>query len=130
MEKNSTTTDKKIYVTNEKIIEEVKKSFELGECSQGLAEIFIIMSNNIVKKFKYKNMDDVDDVVQEGIYRALKVWDTIDLDKPNLNPFSYYTQVIKNAQAAAFNTLHNIIKVSTIDKRMQKVPLSLFTNDK
>lgn len=128
LEKSSNEKPQKTYLTNKEIIEEVKKSFEIGKPTDRLAEIFMILSNNIVKKFKYKNLDDRDDVIQEGIYRALKVWDKIDINKPDLNAFAFYTQVIKNAQAFAFNSLHDLIKMPVGDKA-KKVPFSLFNND-
>ena len=118
----------KTYLTNKEIIEEVKKSFEIGKPTDRLAEMFVTLSNNIVKKFKYKNLDDRDDVIQEGIYRALKVWNKIDINKPDLNAFAYYTQVIKNAQAYAFNNLHNLVR-SPVGDKLKRVPFSLFNNE-
>jgi hypothetical protein len=67
--------------------------------------MFILMVNRISKSFSYKNPDDRNDASQVALMKCLLYWRNFNPEKSN-NPFSYFTQIIKNGFAEGFKQLH------------------------
>lgn len=106
MDDNNTFYKKaKGYLRNKDLLNELKLSKEKGELTKEALGMFILMVKNISKSFSYKNPEDRKDAIQVALMKCLLYWKSFNPEKSN-NPFSYFTQVIKNGFAEGFNQLH------------------------
>jgi len=109
------------YLKNSELLNELILSNGKDKLTKEALSMLIIMVNNISKKLSYKNLEDLNDVKQVALMKCLLYWKNFNPEKSN-NPFSYFTQIIKNGFAEGFNQLHpldnrnsTLISLSNID---------------
>ena len=78
--------------------------------------MIIKMSNETIKKLKYKYTLDKDDCIQTAQLKCLLYWKSFNPEKSK-NAFAYFTQIIKHGYGESFNKLHpvkaaNVISIS------------------
>jgi len=95
----------KNYLSNINLHCEMVVSLASGKLTRKAAQMFVIITNNISKKFRYKNEDDRGDCKQEALYQLYKNWMCYNPDKTE-NAFAWATEVAKRGMAKAFNDLN------------------------
>lgn len=93
------------YINNDMLVEELRKSKELGKPTLELIEMFKKLSRKISGSFIYDNEEDRIDCVMYSLTVLLEKWDKYDLNK-DTNAFSYYTQIALNGLRAGWNQLN------------------------
>lgn len=96
------------YLKNEDLLNELKKSNEIGKLTDESILMFQEMIINIQKHLSYKNLEDKEDCYQQAILDILVGWRTFNINHPRCNAFSYFTQTIKNGLAKGWNEIHDI----------------------
>lgn len=87
------------YVNNKEFIQLIKdfqqrkKENPNERIPEQVGEIFILISNNLAKRYNFSNYTYKDEMIADGILRAVEVFDKFDSEKSN-NPFAYFTRVI------------------------------------
>lgn len=109
--KNST-TDKKAYVKNKDLREEIIKSKAQNELTRTALDMLSLMSHKFANGFTYVYDEDREDCIQFAIMDCFLYWRGYDPEK-SPNAFSYFTQIIKNAFAKAWRKLHGRFPLSS-----------------
>jgi hypothetical protein len=107
MEKREYMTKKngpKEYLSGLELYKEIIVSKAQGKLTPRAFSMISLMVKRINTKFRYKNEDDRQDVIQYSYYVVLKNWIHFDEEKYD-NAFAFLTEVIKRAQAFQFNQL-------------------------
>lgn len=94
------------YINNDMLVEELRKSKELGKPTLELVDMFKKLSRKISGSFIYDNEEDRIDCVMFSLTVLLEKWDKYDLTK-DTNAFSYYTQIALNGLRAGWNQLNS-----------------------
>lgn len=109
------------YLKNSELLNELILSKAQDKLTKEAVDMFIIMVNRISTTLSYENPDDRNDTKQVALLKCWKYWKNFNPEKSN-NPFSYFTQVIKNGFAEGFKQLHplntrnsTMISLSNID---------------
>jgi hypothetical protein len=95
----------KNYLSNTNLHCEMIVSIAAGRLTRPASNMFQLITNNVSRKFRYKNEDDRADCKQEALYQLHKNWMSYDPDKTD-NAFAWATEVAKRAMAKAFNDLN------------------------
>jgi len=94
-----------IYLNNKTLFEALKNSHIHGhKISNELAEFFLLMTRRFFKSQNWSGYPFVEEMENDAILKLVEVWDHYDLSKDPPNPFSYYTQIIKNCAIHRYNT--------------------------
>lgn len=93
------------YLKNKILYAEVVKCRSENKISPQLVKYFEILTENFMKMFNYRDIEDKKDCYQAAIVQLLSVWNKFNPDLSK-NAFAYYTQIIKNEIAKQFNMLH------------------------
>ena len=91
------------YISNKKLRQELIKSKSSGELTNETLDILLKMIDNIQTKFTYLDEDDRDDCRSHAIFVVLTKWEKYNIEHEN--PFSYFTQMIKNGLYAGWNEI-------------------------
>lgn len=94
-----------MYLKNSELLKEIIISKEKDELTSEAVRMFIILSNEISRKLRYKEPMDREDCVAFAIYDLLKYWRSFDPTK-GTNAFAYYSQVAKAGLAKGWSKLH------------------------
>jgi hypothetical protein len=91
--------ERKQYCSNKEMIAELVKYKETGVMSNELGKMFIDIANKLGGHsfFRYYNNNVKDELISSAIYRLVSNAHKFDLERPNGNAFSYFTQVAWNA---------------------------------
>jgi len=95
----------KNYLENKALHCEMMVSLAAGKLTRPAAQMFVLITNNVSKKFRYKNEEDRHDCKQEALYQLYKNWMCYDPDNTH-NAFAWATEVAKRGMAKAFNDLN------------------------
>lgn len=87
--------EKKIYLNNATLLEEIKKSREQDQMTNKLVELFQLMCERISSKLFYKRPEDKEDCIASAMADCVQYWRYFDESKSN-NPFAYFTSIICN----------------------------------
>jgi len=95
------------YVPPKVFLEELTISLAQDKLTDKLVTIFLTMVKKIVGPplLYYENDMDQDDCRQAALEVVLTVWKEFNPDHPSANPFSWFTQIIKNGSAKGFGVL-------------------------
>lgn len=87
---------KKKYLTNNDLYNEIKKYNSNGIISEELHMMFWMMCNNIINRPRFcrYTAEWKEDMITESYLKCIKVLPKFNIEKPN--PFSYFTSVISN----------------------------------
>lgn len=90
--------NKKHFVTNKDLIEEIDKYNKIKIISPRLGEMFLLMCEKIQHQsfFRRYSFHDLEDMKTEALITIFKGLSNYDIEISS-NPFSYYTQIIINA---------------------------------
>jgi hypothetical protein len=112
------------YIDNKLLTIELIVSLAAGKLTKRAENMFILMNKNLSKKFMYRNEDDRQDCLSEGLYQVFKNWHNFNPDKSD-NAFAYISEIIKRGQAQGFNHINKKVDGDYINA----IPLShLFTD--
>jgi hypothetical protein len=115
------------YADNKTLTSELIVSLALGKLTIKAQNMLILMNKNLSRKFKYRNEDDRQDCISEGLYQVFKNWHNFDPDRSD-NAFAYISEIIKRGQAQGFNRINR--KDYLTGEYVRDIPLShLFTNE-
>jgi len=95
----------KNYLSNINLHCEMMVSLAAGKLTRPAQNMFTLITNNISKKFRYRNEEDRQDCKQEALYQLHKNWMSYDPLKTE-NAFAWATEVVKRGMAKAFNDLN------------------------
>lgn len=94
------------YVPNSLLLEEWKKSHELGKPTEVLGIMFMSIATKLSHAVKYKYDEDREDCISRAVMDCLLYWDRFNPDKSETpNPFAYFTELCKNGLAKGWNEL-------------------------
>lgn len=85
------------YLSNKDLYNELIKSIDASAATPQLMDMFILMSERLSIKFKFKCQEDRQDCIWGGVEDAWKYCWGFDPSK-STNAFAYITQIIKNGQ--------------------------------
>lgn len=95
------------YVSNAELREEIIKSKERNELTPKAVELLMRMANEASKRLKYRDEEDRKDCIAFALMDVVKYWRSFNPEKSS-NPFSYFTQMIKNGFAKGWRKIHPI----------------------
>lgn len=104
MKKKLKKTDKD-YICNKDFYNEIIISLEQKKLTVTAQNMIILLANRVSRKMVYTNTDDRHDCISYALIDAFKYWHKFNPERSN-NPFSFFTQVIKNGLAKGWNILH------------------------
>lgn len=87
--------EKKHYVNNKELRDELIRCAETGELSESAALMFKEIAERLSTKLFYKDPADREDAISSAIYDCIKYWKSYDPEKSQ-NAFSYFTSVCSN----------------------------------
>lgn len=93
----------KNYVNNTELLQEIIISKQNGELTDTAVNMLLLMVDRIQMKFSYEDHADKEDCRAAAIESFLCAWHKCDTTRSN--PFSWFTQVIKNGMYAGWNEL-------------------------
>ncbi len=96
-----------IYLKNKDLLEEIMISKKQDKLTKEAEKMFVLLANRTIKKLRYSNPMDKEDCVQTGLLILFTNWRSFDIEK-GVNPFSFYTEVLKRGFAKQFNELHKL----------------------
>lgn len=108
-----------MYIKKQEFHQVLTECYEQDKITNKCVENFIKIAKGLSRKFKYKDLNDREDCIQEGILNAIKYWRNYDMTHPSANPFSYFSQLIKTGMATGFKKIHG-----KKENRMIKISLS------
>ena len=94
------------YIKKDEFEIELKKSLEQDQLTPKCVEYFQKIAKGLARRLQYKNPQDKEDCINEGLYNVLKYWKNYNFNHPKNNPFSYFTQLIKCGMAIGFKRLN------------------------
>ena len=98
--------EKKLYLNNATLLEELKKSKEQGQMTPKLVELFQLMCTRISSKLFYKRPEDKEDCMASAMADCCQYWSYFDETKSaNPNPFAYFTSIICNGFGKGWRSL-------------------------
>lgn len=95
----------KNYLRNKDLYEEIVKCKIDGKLSDRAYKMFLILTDKVSMKMKYRDPEDKKDCIAYAHLDILKYWKSFNPEKSN-NAFAYYTEVIKKGFAKGWNHLH------------------------
>ena len=95
----------KNYLSNKELYIEILVSKSQGKLTRKAEKMIILIGNNVIKKFYYKNPDDRSDCLNNGLYQAFRNWMHFDENKTD-NPFSYFTEIVKRGISAGWKEVN------------------------
>ena len=101
---------KKAYVTNEKLLTEIRKYKETKKMSDELGKCILIIARRYATKPNYCGYTYIEDMISDAVLTVVKYLDNFDEKKSN-NPFAYITQIVSNGFKASLNVEHGISKL-------------------
>lgn len=87
---------KRNYLNNHDMLIEVQLSKDKGQMTDTLCHMLMTLCERYSKKSNFANYSYIDDMRGYALLNICKIWSSFDAEKSN-NPFSYYTQSIKNS---------------------------------
>lgn len=90
---------KRNYLSNANFLDELEKSHEIDQMTDELGKMIVLLCDRFATKPNfsgYKAGGWLTEMKGAGILAAAAGWRNFDMEK-SLNPFAYFTQVIKNA---------------------------------
>jgi hypothetical protein len=82
------------YITNEDMIDEIKKYHESKSISDKLGGMFIHIATNFANKSNFAGYTWKEDMIGEAVYTCVRYVHNFDIDKcKDSNPFAYFTQI-------------------------------------
>lgn len=102
------------YISNKELLSEIVKSKNQQALTPRALELLQLMITRVSRVMTYKLEEDREDCVAFAMEDVAKYWNKFDPTRSN-NPFSYYTQMIKNGLAKGWRNLYPIkasLKVS------------------
>lgn len=97
--------DKKVYLKNKDLYNEIIKSKEQDELTPRAQEMFILLTNKVSLKMKYRDPQDREDCISSAYLDLIRYWRAFNPEK-STNAFAYYTEIIKKGFAKGWNALH------------------------
>lgn len=98
--------EKKLYLNNATLLEELRKSHEIGEMTPKLVELFQLMIDRISSKLFYKRKEDREDCLASAMADCCQYWTYFDETKSeHPNPFAYFTSIICNGLGKGWRIL-------------------------
>jgi len=91
-------------------VDKIELQYELiiskgkGHLTKRGEELIVILANELIHKFKYFNVDDRCDCLNEGLCAMLTKWSSFNEIKYD-NAFSYMTEICKRGMAKGMNDL-------------------------
>ena len=101
------------FVSNAELRDEIIKSKELNELTPRAVELLMRMANEASKRLKYRDEEDRKDCIAFALMDVVKYWRSFNPEKSS-NPFSYFTQMIKNGFAKGWRKLHPISSLDQV----------------
>lgn len=95
----------KHYLKNKDLYAEIIKSKEQDFLTEKAINMFILLSEKVSMKMKYKDPEDRLDCIAYAQLDLLKYWRSFNPEK-STNAFAYYTEVIKRGFAKGWGHLH------------------------
>jgi hypothetical protein len=93
------------YVNPQELREEVIKSREGDYLTPKAVEMFQTMAREASKKLRYRDEEDRKDCIAFAMMDVVRYWRSYNPEKSK-DPFSYFTQMIKNGFAKGWRKLH------------------------
>ena len=87
---------KRNYLNNRDMLEEIRKSRLQSKMTDTLVMMLLTLCDRYAKKSNFANYSYIADMKSYAILNLVKIWGSFDENKSS-NPFSYYTQSIKNS---------------------------------
>ena len=87
---------KVMYLNNKELLIAVRESKEKGKMSPKLATMLQLLCSKYATKGSFVNYSYNEDMQAYAMLMLVRTWNSFDLNKSN-NPFSFFTQCIKNS---------------------------------
>lgn len=93
------------YCNNPDMLKELIEYKKTKVCSDKLAKMFMLISQKLSghSSFRYYDNTIKEELVSSGIYRCMSFIDRFDVDRPNPNPFGYFSMLIWRAFLVELN---------------------------
>lgn len=101
-----------MYVNNKDLYREIIISKAMGKLTKDAEKMLYLIGKNVIKKFYYKDLDDRDDCLQNGMYQVYKNWYQFNEEKTS-NAFAYYTEIFKRGFAASWKEVNKGRDITT-----------------
>jgi len=110
------------YLNDRELYYEIVVSKGKGKLTKKAEVMFILIANNTIRKkqSKYKNSDDMDDCLQQGILRLFENWKGFN-ERKYTSALPYFTEIFKRGIADGYNVLYN--KKSYTDDNIRFISL-------
>ena len=110
------------YLNDRELYYEIVVSKGRGKLTKKAENMFMLIANNTIRKkqSKYKNAEDMDDCLQQGILRLFENWRGFN-EKKYTSALPYFTEVFKRGIADGWNVLYN--KKSYTDDNIRFISL-------
>lgn len=99
------TKTKKYYLSGKELYCELIVSKAKGKLTKEAERMLILLTNNVIKKMSYKDVDDRLDCLQTAYLQVFSNWYSFD-ENVSQNAFAYFTEIIKRGMAQGWNKVH------------------------
>lgn len=104
-------TVRKYRINNAELHRELCKSKEQNQLTPRALELFIMLCENLIEGFRFKNLDDKEDCKAGGVH-DLYLYCLKNFNPIYENAFAYCTQIAKSGMAKVFKQLHPEIQLN------------------
>lgn len=94
----------KNYISNKLLLLEIIQSKKDDKLTYKAEQMFIILAERVVRKFRYNNPDDKKDCLQTAYLDMFANWRNFDPTRSQ-NAFAYFTEITKRGLARGWNIL-------------------------
>ena len=97
--------EKKFYIKNKDLYEEIIKSKEMNELTPRAQAMLMLLAQRASSKLSYSNPDDRQDCISSAYLDLWRYWRSFNPEKSK-NAFAYYTEICKKGFAKGWNQIH------------------------